>query len=440
MEKKLLLITADYFPYPSSNTNCLDPLLKGLERNGWQIDLITRRMCEDSLPFEREAGGRRIWRVDDVRSMHTIRVNEKLKGKHTPLSKYSYKGYAVASKGWNYLRFCIGNKEPRFAGWRKDEVQSKGMELLENETYTAMLSVSHPVITHEIVMELKKRIKKAVPWYVYDYDPFCYNESQYGKGCAKKLMPQQHEIYRTCDGIFLGPELYAFYLHTPFACYQDKMHVFPFANMHEIPRREENAERGLIDFQEQILQCVYAGAIAEDIRNPLYAIKVMERVAEECFRFYLITGSKTEFLESALGSEYRKFVLLPPQSREVSYDCLQRADFLVNIGNTVPFQVPGKIFEYMAIGKPIIHFCKMDSDPCLRYLQNYPYKLVIEEKEQTPQKHARQILDFCKENRGKQIAFDALKRAMPEYIGENVVHRFVAKFNDLNGIKMNEKK
>lgn len=439
MKKRLLLITADYFPYPSSNTNCLNPLLKGLEQNGWHIDLITRRMREDSLPFEQEESGRRIWRVDDVRSMHTIRVNERLKDKRMSPCKWLYKSYAAASKGWNYLRYCIGKKEPRFAGWKKETVIFKAMELLEHETYAAILSVSHPVITHEIVLELKKRIKKAVPWYVYDYDPFCYNESQYGKGCEKKLIPQQHEIYRTCDGIFLGPELYDFYLHTPFACYQGKMHVFPFANMHEIPY-EEDAERGLIDFQEQIVHCLYAGAIAKDIRNPLYAIKVMESVADESFRFYLITGSKTEFIESELGTECRKFVLLPPQPREVSYHCLQRADFLVNIGNTVPFQVPGKIFEYMAIGKPMIHFCKMDSDPCLRYLQKYPYKLVIEEKERNPQKHARQIEDFCKKNQGKQIAFDELKSVMPEYIGENIVDRFVAKFNDLNRIKMNEKK
>jgi glycosyltransferase involved in cell wall biosynthesis len=44
---------------------------------------------------------------------------------------------------------------------------------------------------------------------------------------------------------------------------------------------------------------------------------------------------------------------------ELQRDC----DVLVNIGNATESQVPGKLFEYLGTGKPILHCQSVDRDP-----------------------------------------------------------------------------
>lgn len=431
MKKRLLVITTDYYPYPSSNTNCFEPLLKGLELDGWKIDIVTRRMRVDSPASEKQENERNIWRIDDNRCINAIRLNEKLNSIGSPLFKKLYRVYATISKVYRYLLYCFGSKEPHFSGWDKKAVISKCLELLTDNNYAAVLSVSHPVITHEIVMELLDRYNENIRWFVYDYDPFCYNESQYGKGCYKKYAAEQHAIYAKCDGIFLGPELYDYYLDTPFVAYKEKMNIFPFANMNEIFfKKGLNAAEAAFDKSK--CNCIYAGAIAEDIRNPLYTIKVLGNRVNEFLRFYLITGSKLDFLKSEIDVDFSNLVLLHQQPRNIAYDYMHHANILVDIGNTVTFQVPGKIFEYMAIGKPIIHFSKIDNDPCLRYLEKYPYKLIIRECENNIDEQAKLVAEFCTENKDNNLSFKDLTEIMPEYIGANVVNRFVDTFNSLN--------
>jgi hypothetical protein len=45
------------------------------------------------------------------------------------------------------------------------------------------------------------------------------------------------------------------------------------------------------------------------------------------------------------------------------------ADILLHIGNNTPTQIPGKLLEYMATGKPMLHVYYIDDDGCLPYLE-----------------------------------------------------------------------
>ena len=77
------------------------------------------------------------------------------------------------------------------------------------------------------------------------------------------------------------------------------------------------------------------------------------------------------------------------------------------------------------MGKPILHFLKIEDDPCVKYLQNYPLALIIDERENNPEKHARQIEAFAREQKGNCLTFGEVARCIPEYIGKNVVEHFV---------------
>ncbi len=40
---------------------------------------------------------------------------------------------------------------------------------------------------------------------------------------------------------------------------------------------------------------------------------------------------------------------------------------LLSIGNTNKYQLPSKVIEYISLGKPVIHFAEIPSDPMYRF-------------------------------------------------------------------------
>ncbi|MDO1527644.1 glycosyltransferase [Fulvimonas sp. R45] len=58
-----------------------------------------------------------------------------------------------------------------------------------------------------------------------------------------------------------------------------------------------------------------------------------------------------------------RIVFLGEQPHEYVLELQRRCDVLVNIGNALAAQTPGKLFEYLGSGKPILHCYSEESDP-----------------------------------------------------------------------------
>ena len=56
---------------------------------------------------------------------------------------------------------------------------------------------------------------------------------------------------------------------------------------------------------------------------------------------------------------------------------------LLSIGNTNKYQLPSKVIEYISLGKPVIHFAEIPSDPMYRFEKLFG-NLKIINKEQQP--------------------------------------------------------
>ena len=123
------------------------------------------------------------------------------------------------------------------------------------------------------------------------------------------------------------------------------------------------------------LSFAYAGGFYTSIRNPMHMLEVMKKLPCD-FTFFLLTGYSepqfNAFISQNCGST-KSFKVLPKSNHDVAIEVMNKADLLISVGNTTSIQVPGKIFEYMGIGKPIIHFSKIHDDPAVKYLKQYPY-------------------------------------------------------------------
>ena len=144
-----------------------------------------------------------------------------------------------------------------------------------------------------------------------------------------------------------------------------------------------------------------------------------------------MTGYPIEDLLHKMDDPNKVITVHGLQNRDTSYDTMLRADILVSIGNAVSFQTPGKIFEYMSMGKPIIHFQKIDQDPCLKYLQDYPMVLIIDERENDAEEHAQRIIEFAEKYRGKNLTFEEVAECIPQYTSKNITTSFVSAVNKL---------
>jgi glycosyltransferase involved in cell wall biosynthesis len=79
---------------------------------------------------------------------------------------------------------------------------------------------------------------------------------------------------------------------------------------------------------------------------------------------------KPEYLAYVARSDGR-IAFLGEQSHakvlKLQHDC----DVLVNIGNALDAQIPGKLFEYLGTGKPILHCQSTHDDPALVLLEQW---------------------------------------------------------------------
>ena len=163
MKKKLLLITADFYPYASSNTNCFMPLIKKMISDGWEADIVTRRP-DGTLDYSSAFNGLTIYRTDDYRSIKTIEINKWSRG------NAAKKLCGVFLKALNYTRYCLHNKEKRYAGWDVRKTVDLCLKLEEENKYDLMMSVSYPFLCHELAYEVKKRNYCN---YIFTWDYMC---------------------------------------------------------------------------------------------------------------------------------------------------------------------------------------------------------------------------------------------------------------------------
>jgi hypothetical protein len=56
---------------------------------------------------------------------------------------------------------------------------------------------------------------------------------------------------------------------------------------------------------------------------------------------------------------------------------MRESDVLVNIGNTSRNQLPSKVVEYAALGKPVINIAQIEGDSSTEFFGDYPKALSL---------------------------------------------------------------
>lgn len=113
------------------------------------------------------------------------------------------------------------------------------------------------------------------------------------------------------------------------------------------------------------LTLVFTGNFYRGFRDPAQLLAALRSVPGVRL---VVAGDMTAFQSplAALGSQVWQCGRLDHAA------CLalqRRADVLLNIGNAQPYQVPGKLYEYLGAGRPILHLANHPEDDAGAWLQ-----------------------------------------------------------------------
>lgn len=251
----------------------------------------------------------------------------------------------------------------------------------------------------------------------YMLDPYWKNHITGGQRAKKEeLFAWAH-----LDAMAVPPLLASDYNAPEFCRYKSKMLVTEFPGIAQCTQAAGGEPDGKIHL-------LFAGNFYADIRSPqrLYALlQIMDArvVLHVVGSRYGQEQPQTMALEARLAAE-GKLCLHGSLTHAQALAAMQRADILINIGNTVENQLPSKIFEYFSAGKPVVHLRKIKKDPCLPYLQQYPCALVLDEQADLAQ-NEKAFAAFCAQYAGTAVPFDTVQSIFKEctaaYVGQQLL-------------------
>lgn len=174
-----------------------------------------------------------------------------------------------------------------------------------------------------------------------------------------------------------------------------------------------------INYQEK-MKISYIGGLYRNYVEPDYLLKLYGKSSLEnsTLNFYIVGNC---------DNRVNKYAKLFPEkvynhgsvSKETANKKMLESDILISIAEENGIQMSSKIFEYMSMGKPIVHFYTVSDDVNLKILKKYPLALLLKQDYKYLDKNIKLFNDYCRKNYNSAIPFDMVKQifreATPEY-------------------------
>lgn len=293
---------------------------------------------------------------------------------------------------------------PTRSAWMRKGFYKALKRIDEVNPIDVVISASDPFCSHLAVLDYKKNhmVKK---WITYSLDPFYYNSYNYTNILFKKARKRRNlkaetDVYQTADYNIFTEELFEVVISL---CNlgRDCCLCFPYTlkDFSDVRKDFEyiNKEKPLL---------VYAGTVKSKIRNPALMLSVISKV-DNCTLTLYSSGDCDYVFEKyrVPNVEYNR--LLPKD--EYIETIVNKADILVNIGNTVELQSPSKFLELLSTGKPIVNFYNK-KDAVYKIVEKYPLGLNVGDNSIGSVERVRA---FVAENNGKRMSYKELVKYFP---------------------------
>lgn len=413
--KHIVFLVGSYWPYYSAVGKCLGNIALEFEKN-YKVTVVCEKNIVGQADIDR-LNTQRIIRITTKMHYNRIKIDEKVK-KSQGVKQYFWKKKLLLSKLERFLRTALSKSA---CDSRLISAYMSGIAKIK-EPIDIIIPTCNPFETVVAAMQYKAENPNVqiVP-YLFD------------------LFAESPNINR---GRFLMNLHWKANMNYEKRMFEESTHIFHVANwtehienyFQEYKNKTFETEHPLLVCREQRssifkdgkIHLVYTGVVDISVRNPEKALKILSNLdsSEVCVDFYSF-GSAEHIVEkyAAQDRAIRAHGQVDSDMAEQAQAC---ANILLSIGNSEDvLQTPSKIIEYIASGKPIIHFVQGRRDPSIEALKLYPLAKIIDLSSEIV---ATDLLLFVKEQESTTMAFEDVKsiflKANPEYIASEIVNNF----------------
>lgn len=391
--KKIVFLLGSYFPYYSAVGKCMGNIIDELSTTH-SVEIICFRSKWTSALEEQHKGCliRRIYTSDMARYLIWSAKREGASG----WARYRADFMLFCCRAKNYLRTVWGRESI------DKNLVNEYLKILSNreERIDMLIPVCNPFEGIVAAQQYQAQHPNIAIVPVL-FDKFSVSQALHRNQMNRALKMNRHltmerSMLEQSDGV-LFVDSWQEHLMTHFSEYQDKFHLIEHPLLCKPVAGEES-----IDYGSSGLHIVYTGVVDYKIRPPQYTLDLFVKLFREQkmpavqVHFYSL-GNAVKEIVAAAGTVPDHILFHGAVPNSVACAAIRGADVLLSIGNTDLTQTASKIFEYMASGKPIIHFYHDVREPAYRILESYPNACLIKQDRGMREDAEAKILHFIQQ-------------------------------------------
>lgn len=381
--RRLLIISFAYAPMLSARAFRWTALAEYFAARGWEVDVVSS--WAPGAEASEQRNGVRVHRP-------SWRWSERLRGELGNAGR-SQSGQrterpVMASRLLQFLRARVWRKLywPDTSCFWFFPARRCAVALVRERRHDAMVSVS-PTFTGMLVGRAARAARPQVRWLLDYGDPFSLQEDAPPNNTALYGALNhrvEKDVLGRSDAISVTTQATAERYAAAFPGIRARLHVIP-------PLLSAPGEVGPPMFaQDGTERFVYVGTLYRGLREPAFLLDLFEALCARSpapRRELHLFGDTLAFADllaerrARLGQSLRIHGMVP---RAVAARAMRDADVLVNIGNGTRDQLPSKLVEYAAEGKPILNIARAPADSSAAFLRDYPAALTICEEGGVP--------------------------------------------------------
>lgn len=376
--RRLIIITHNYAPMISPRAFRWAALANALAGLGHEVHVISSLYPEQ--PPTQRINGVTVWRVGGIL--------EKFRTRFAGGPAAGHAVDAAVKSGRSLLKLLHEHTWkrvywPDYACLWLAAAQEKASELARGNEPVTLISVSDPYSGHLAGLGVVTRTPR-LRWVADIGDPFSFAVSHAQNNVAlyaQRNLRLERAVLARADAVSVTtePTRAALALLVPTAI--EKIRVIPPLFTEESTRATTPVSVDGSRTRAVVMVCV--GTLYRQMRNPSWLLQLFEQAlvfADSPPAELHVVGDTndcgdilTEF-KARLGETLRLYGLV---SRNTAQMMIARADVLINLGNNSPYQLPSKVVEYAASGKPIVHVAAHPDDCCLEFFRDYPAAVIF---------------------------------------------------------------
>lgn len=419
--KHLVFIVGSYYPKFSAVGSCVYNVVNSIKDTCKVTVICSVNKSDEKLLDTYE--GCEIIRVAPRKMLKRLSTEENM-GKYNGLKGRFNKAQLIRLRGEKYLTAILS----------KENIEVD----LAREYYGALASIKEPIdaiipacLPFEGVLAGIKFGKenniKVIPYF---FDPFADNEALHRTKSNKDRKMKRHlnlEAYviKNSEKVIMMNHMVS-HFEDCFPEYKDKFIYLE----HPTLIIGENNENDEVKNHGDKINLTYAGAFNKGIREPDYLLELISRCKDNIELNLYTVGNCSSIIKEYSDKNSGKILNHGSVDKSTAHKALKASDVLVSVGNVVSNQTPSKIFEYIAMGKPLIHLYYNEDDQVINILNKYDLALCIKQSEAHLEENLKKIENFCCGNFGRTMDSEKIKalykEALPETTG-NVILKLISK-------------